>query len=425
MDIERSILGTILISTPEEQLDFYSNCGEKYFLDQRNKEIFNAFGHALLAKKKINTLVLVELQKNDSIGLTIEEIKSLNKDISYNFTIEEHIKLLKERYYKQSVAEKIKKSISDIEKLKLYDEIKPIKEDLIVQLSSIDIEHDSNFIDHKENLIKLQTNLNSERKIEGYSWGIRELDIYTSGIVSPLVYVIGGLKKSGKSRFLIGLRKELAKQGIPTPILSLEMPSYEITKLTLASEYGYNDIKLRAGGFMTKEEKTQINSAEINFDLFPTECISGLDLGAVLTRIRRYSTLFPNAPILIDYIQRINHNTQKQAQELEWISKSIADAARKYNVPIIILSQMANIAERETPTIGHLKGSGGIAEAADVIMLLDNIYRRTKKDEKKNIFSITLEQRYGDSAVFEIYGDLGTCRFAALEENYNHFEEVI
>jgi len=44
-------------------------------------------------------------------------------------------------------------------------------------------------------------------------------------------------------------------------------------------------------------------------------------------------------------------------------------------------------------------------------VLLDNIYRRTKDETKKGLFSIILEQRYGDSAVFEIMGDLGKCEF--------------
>lgn len=413
-DIERNVLGAILRCEPDQQLEFYSNIGEKYFLDKRNKEIFVAFGTSLLAKKKINALTLLELKANQKLKLTIKEIESFTADINFNFDVYDHIKLLKERYFKTELEKVLDNRINEIKSLKLYDEINPVKDKIITELSGIDIEAESDFINHNENLKRIKDNIKHGKKIEGYSWGIKDLDTITSGIVSPLVYVIGGLKKSGKTRFIIGLRKVLAQQNIIAPFLSLEVPSFEVTKLTISAELEINDLKLRASGLMSNIERELVENNNINFDLFPTECVAGLGLGQVINRIRKYSILFPEQPILIDYIQRIEHNTNKQAQELEHISKSLADAARNYNVPLIILSQMQNIAERESPSIAHLKGSGGIAEAADVIMVIDNIYRRTKNEEKRNIFSLLLEQRYGDSATIEVYGDLSICKFKDL-----------
>ena len=108
--------------------------------------------------------------------------------------------------------------------------------------------------------------------------------------------------------------------------------------------------------------------------------------------------------ICIDYIQRISHNRNNQAQELEDISIKLADAARQLNAA----------GEREIPNMGHLKGSGGIGESADTILLLDNLYRRTKKDDDKNRIDIYIEQRHGDSGVLKIQSDLGSCQFRNL-----------
>ena len=88
--------------------------------------------------------------------------------------------------------------------------------------------------------------------------------------------------------------------------------------------------------------------------------------------------------------------------------------ARKENVAIVIASQLANISERETPTIGHLKGSGGIGETADTIMLIENIYRKTKKEEDRNKLVLYFEQRHGLSGKQKIYCDLGLCQFKDL-----------
>lgn len=64
--------------------------------------------------------------------------------------------------------------------------------------------------------------------------------------------------------------------------------------------------------------------------------------------------------------------------------------------------------------------SGGIGEAADVIFLFDNIYRRTKNETDKNKIDIYIEQRHGDSGLLELQCDLGSCTFRNLsQEIYN------
>lgn len=56
--------------------------------------------------------------------------------------------------------------------------------------------------------------------------------------------------------------------------------------------------------------------------------------------------------------------------------------------------------------------SGGIGEAADAILLLSNVYRKTKLDADKGRFEILIEQRYGDSGIIKCTADLGTSTFA-------------
>jgi len=77
-------------------------------------------------------------------------------------------------------------------------------------------------------------------------------------------------------------------------------------------------------------------------------------------------------------------------------------------------SQLNALGEKQVPNMGHLKGSGGIGEAADTIILFDNLYRRTKKENVKNKIDLYIEQRYGDSGKLAIQADLGSCTFRNL-----------
>jgi len=304
----------------------------------------------------------------------------------------------------------LKKGIDNITSGDFGADIEEAKNGLIIDLSSFAIEDRAEFDNLAEYKKQISEQLNSDRTIEGFSWGIADLDRWTSGIVIPRVYVVGGLKKSGKTRFLIQTLKHLHDAEVPTVFLSLEMPAYEVTKLLYASITGFNDMKFRAGSYMKPEEKHQYDKAQIDEKILGVECRSGLTLEQILSRIRRYAKMGFKV-IAIDYIQRIVHDRNRQAQELEDISIRIADAARQYNVSTILISQLNAAGEREIPNMGHLKGSGGIGESADTILLLDNLYRRTKQESDRNQMHVYIEQRHGDSGMLKLQCDLGACQF--------------
>ena len=290
-----------------------------------------------------------------------------------------------------------------------------LKNHLIADLSAVEIGDKSEFINIQEFTDKIKTQINSQKEIEGHSWGIKKLDQWTSGIVSPKVYVIGGLKKSGKSRFVIHTITQLHNKKIPAAYLSLEMPGYEVTKLLYANLTGLNDLRFRSSSFMTLDEQALFENTRISQELLGIECKSGLNLEKVLSRIRRYAKMGYQV-IFIDYLQRISHNRNNQANELEDISIKIADAARLNNVAIVMLSQLNVTAEKEAPNMGQLKGSGGIGESADTIILFDNLYRRTKQEKDRGYVDLYIEQRYGDSGKLTIQADLGSCRFNDLAQ---------
>ena len=410
IDLEYKILCDILTrDTFQEQARLLTELSLQDFKDKKNIELFKIFNNILVRRIKIDMISLYEYDKS----LAIENLK-LSQDISTNeYDCINRIRSLKERNYRASISETVKKLSAELLKENDTDKFDDIKNRMIVDLSQTDLDTGSKFINPVEYTAKIDENMKREAGMEGHSWGLADLDTYTSGIVKPRLTVIGGLKKTGKSRFVINTRFHLYKQKIPSVFLSLEMPGYEVTKLTYSRFTNIQDSHFRSIGFLSNEEKQTYSRVknEIDWTLLPTECNNGLNIHQILQRLRMYQRIYKNPVVFIDYLQRIKHDRNRQAQELEEISNIIADATRLYDIPIILLSQMANIAEREQPTIGHLKGSGGIAESADIILLLDNLYRRSKQDSDKGKFEIVIEQRYGDSGKIKIMTDLGTCSF--------------
>jgi len=347
-------------------------------------------------------------QMDEDLRLHLSKLNTIGLDYTNIYAC---VGALLDGRYKDKLERIVKDGLKEIQTGSDVQDIEEVKSGLIGDLNEITLRHGTKFMDFEKHK---QMYLEHTGGALGFSWGkyLKKVDDLTGGIVKPRVYVIGGLKKSGKTRFIIHTIKELYNQNIKTAFLSLEMPESEVSKLLIASMLGIDDAIITSGK-LNPEQRQAINELHINEELVKIDCESGIDIGVVISKIKEYKK-YGCEVIFIDYIQRIKHDDKRQAQELEAISIRISDMARKENVAIIIASQLANIAERETPTIGHLKGSGGIGESADTIMLFENIFRKTKKEEDKNKLAIYFEQRHGLSGRQKVYCDLGTCQFKDL-----------
>ena len=413
-ELEKVVLGHLLLPSNDKldrdiKLDALCELDENLFTLQENRELLKTISRLVIEGKDPDFLAVYQSgSHNVKIG---EYTKNLNSIADIN----KHIWLLKSAKYKLDLTRAIEKHLKEIQNGSYSEDLDEIKNGLIASLSGIAIEDSADFISIQEYTDKIKEQMESSREIEGLSWGVSDIDKWTSGIVRPRLYVLGGLKKSGKTRFIIHVMKTLHEQNKKMAFLSLEMPAYEITKLLYSSFTGYNDLRFRSASFLSREEKYMFDNTIINQDLLGIECKSALSIEQVISRIKRLSKM--NFKIIaIDYLQRIKTGNNNRANELEDYSIRIADAARQNDVSIILLSQLNALAEnpKEPPNMGSLKGSGGIGEAADVIILFDNLYRRTKKEEDKNLIDLYFEQRYGDSGRIQIQADLGSCTFKNL-----------
>ncbi len=414
IELEKIILGELMHASPDIRFEAISQLdAEGLFLIQEHEEIFHSICKLSFRGEEIDQVSIYQDLPSQIDPATVSKISYIGTQHQNLFP---HIRALQIRKYKTNVEKIIKNSLKAIRDSKDAEDVEDVKDKLIADFSGIGLEDKSEFVNLDEQNDLLMKQIGSNNKIEGYGWGISDLDKWTSGLVKPRVYVVGGLKKAGKSRFIIFLMKNLHDQNVPTAFLSLEMPAYEVNKLLRACFCGVDDLRLRSSSYLSKKMLKSLSSVKIDNTLLGIECRAGLGLEQILSRIRKFTKMGFKV-IIIDYIQRIEHDRNKQAQELENISIKIADSARLNNVVIIILSQLNALGEKQVPNMGHLKGSGGIGEAADTIILFDNIYRRTKKKDVKNKIDLYIEQRYGDSGKLSIQADLGSCAFRNLASN--------
>lgn len=425
MNLEKVVLGGFLQLRKEVQAELISELRSDLFVDSKNRDIYHAYVSILAQGKTIDAVSLYTELKGTLLPKELTEIMDTGVGmVDYNKHLDTHIKLLREAKYKKDVENTVGKALEEIKTGTHHDDVDEVKQGLILDLSKMDLNATTNFINYDLMTDKLLENIDKNTgRIEGYSWGISQLDEVTNGITRPHLYICGALKKAGKTRFLMHVRRELYRQGCPTVMLQLEMPDYSVSKITASTFTSINEYKLRAKSLLKRSEREVLSKykSRMDFSKIPTECIAGVDVSQVVSKIRAYAQMFPKTEstkpdvvIMIDYVQRILHNEDRQAQELERICKAIADATRQFNCTIILLSQLKNESETREPNTGDLKGSGGIAETADTIMIIDNVFRRTKQESDRGLTHISVEQRYGEGGKFTCYADLGICLYKDL-----------
>lgn len=244
----------------------------------------------------------------------------------------------------------------------------------------------------------------------GYSWALPRLDHFSGGLRLGKTTVLAALKKAGKTKYVVRTISELLQADIPVLFFSLEMRATAVLNWIASYREQIDSGKFEtdrlAGEELERTSRCLAAVADQNrlviFDRsFPT-------LEQIRQEVRREVQRRGVKVVVLDFIQRVNVEQQKgesRASALQRLAYRLADLARDYSVSLILVAQFSNEAEKTTSLhMGLIKESGGIAEAADVILFLDNKRRTQHKTSLdptgKTDFELIVEgQRNGVSGI--------------------------
>ena len=90
---------------------------------------------------------------------------------------------------------------------------------------------------------------------------------------------------------------------------------------------------------------------------------------------------YPNVFPIIDYLQLTLDGNEKEYEAVNHASSAYRELAKKYNIPLLLLSSMRNVnaqERKEAPTLSQLKGSGNIGYDAGTVIVLRRDGERQK-----------------------------------------------
>ena len=255
---------------------------------------------------------------------------------------------------------------------------------------------------------------NSPKEDFFHEWNLKSLTDVTGGIEKGKTYVLGGLKKSGKSKFFIDLLVNCVNNKIGVLFLSLEMGAKSVFQWILSRLVEIDSLKIKLRE-LTELELAIVKEAQWwfkeNEKLITVNTRPGLTVDEVCYEIEKTDKEI----ILLDFLQRMTYNgSENYATQISKGVARMADATKRANKSAIFICQVSNDAEGKLANVGHLRDSGGIAEGVDCIIVWNNMARIRHEDNPKPLIYLNVEQRDGPRKRLKVRGDLRIGKFEDL-----------
>jgi len=215
-------------------------------------------------------------------------------------------------------------------------------------------------------------------KVQGIKTGFYDLDGLINGLHRGNLYLIAARTSEGKSAFAGNIARNVAGDGHPVQIFSLEMTHADLSSRLLSAEGKLKFSKLQRGELDVAEWQrfTDAASAFDNTPLYINDT-AGLSIMDLMRLARKYKAQRGIELIIVDYLQLMRgQHPENKVQDVSDISRTLKIIAKDLSVPVIALSQLnRNIEHRQdkTPQLSDLRDSGQLEQDADVIAFIHSV----------------------------------------------------
>ncbi len=429
VDMERYVLGVMLVQNGEEIPTIISILKSEDFFDNANKILFETI-FKLYQKKIIpNTLSVFEelrkIGKVDAVGFNY--LTGLPAMINTTAYAKIYANTIKEK----SILRKLMKAGEEISQMAAEDKM-PLQDILdesekkIFEITSkgerSEFEHISPILERAFD--RIREAVDNPDGLTGVKTGFLDLDKLTSGFQKSDLILLAARPSMGKTALALNMAINAALDNYVVALFSLEMSKEQLGMRLLSSRSGINSLKLNTG---------QLNTAEFNAVINAQEELSGANLfiddsaGITALELRSKARQIKNEHgldfIVIDYLQLMQGNIRKgsdynRQQEISEISRSLKALARELKIPILALSQLSRSVELRAdkrPMLSDLRESGSLEQDADMVMFLYREEYYNHETENYNTAELVIaKNRNGPTSIVTLQFQKECMRFGSF-----------
>lgn len=255
---------------------------------------------------------------------------------------------------------------------------------------------------------------------EGIRTGLIDLDSMIGGLRDGELIIIGGRPGMGKTAFALDLLRRTATVERPGLLFSLETSMSGIADRMIAADTGFEIWQIRAGQAFGKKiaERIRADLYALPVFLCDRRGLTVADIAAAARKLKRREGGI--GPVVVDYMTLLADQQargESRATLVERIANQLQALAGQLHTPVIVLSQLnrgVEARDKKRPQLADLRDSGGIEQAAHVVMLL---YRDGYYDPhaENTLEVIVAKNKDGETGRVVLSFDAKTMRVGNLE----------
>jgi len=269
----------------------------------------------------------------------------------------------------------------------------------------------------KQELDTLLSGTSNDRFIKT---GFKDVDTLLGGLERSNLELIAGRPSMGKSALLIRFLLNMAKQGVPTELVSFEMSNQQIARRIMSMESGIPGHRLQNGAF-SDVEREKIRSVVTGIQKIPF----GISYSALPTiadlvnHIRMVVRTRGVSVVGVDYVQLMATKDGHETQDLSNIARALKSLAKQEDIGIYLVSQLNRAVEQrkeKRPMLSDLRQSGGLEENADRVIFVyrPHYYEPQNETLRGQAEMIFAKNRNGPISTFNVFFDDESTNFYSL-----------
>ncbi|NPA80736.1 MAG: replicative DNA helicase [Thermotogae bacterium] len=441
-DAEMAILSACLYK-PELLAKAIVELREEDFYDPKHRLLFAAMKSLYNENTVVDGALLIEflrkrnlLEKVGGIPYLTEIFDSIRGSASLAL-FEQYLKIVKDKSIKRGIINTFSETI----RLAYEDELdadaildRAEKEIFDIRMRTMRSTQWVPVGDVAMNLLnKIEARLSGDLPPEAILTGFRHLDKITGGFRPGEWIIVAARPSVGKTAFVLNIHRNMALDGIPTAMFSLEMTAEALAMRLLSLESGIPMNIIREGRLTIRELPKLADAVERLMDMpFYIDVSHGIDIFEIRSKARMVVQEYGVKMISIDYLQLMDlrggrGKNMTRAEELAKISRSLKILAGELGVSIVGISQVSREVEKRAdkkPTMADLRESGALEQDADIILLL---YRPGQYDKEADDSLVEVEvakNRQGSQGTVKLHFYREFMRFADWHDEDESIEHV-
>jgi len=388
---EAAILSLLLAPTASitDKGEIFDSLRAEDFYDLRHQEIFRACIHLYNSKQPIDTLTATQVVegKFPNPGTFISSITDELTAIS----IEHYTGVVRNYSTARAAIQLLTKYNDELRSLKgdSVNEIASVLDEIQGEILQIDARSKMNFYEPRtlmSDAIQEYQALNKGTKDIWIRTGFKLLDDVISVRGSKLI-VIAARPGVGKSAFAISTMRNMMHAGHKVALFELEMDRLDVTNRWVSQEGNLNMLQLTydAGPGPAAWEKIMRAGGTIYEWPALVDDEGGLSVHELKRRIRMAKKKGAQC-IFVDQLSQIRGEGKAEYERNTGILQELSKLKKQIRIPIFLLAQINRRSEEKGnvgPALHMLKSTGALEEEADIVLLIDRPYIRSRSPEDK------------------------------------------